>query len=591
MLMFGMLHHFLLLAWICLCVCGNPILLPDFTPTQDSNCESRCISSVTTAGSTHATDVESGPTDVEHTTGSLVLNGGGDTDSHGQPEGTDRVTQTGNGDSLDERSRLAEAGSQRSEVKRVESVFEMGDAQRQSEPASEMPAEDTFAPTGGRKHLGTEVSTTRMHLDPDGPPQLSKDHRSEQTKIHGLHEASLLDEELETTLPSTTEQLSPAERIQTAATHNPIPPSVFISPQTTTTVPVWSNDGATISSLLDPLLPEIGPNLMPKEDGPESLWTEAARPSGVDTVVPLSLDEATEGTMSSEALSLIFEPFEDVTSEAAVITPVPGGAQPPATMATGGMSVSEPGLDLDQLDTMDTVSDGPPSRAPPQLMPDWTSPWQTSGAELVEANGSSGPAVSAEREGHSEKGAMRTPSLEESLAITRASVTSSQHAVTMVTMTTHHPAHKSRSGFEEMESEEETDEDEEDENSEESVEDESEEDLTETPKTSSTQPPYSLIPPPPVWVQRNQGLMRSWVELIREKAGYVSGMLAPVGIGITGALLIVGALYSIRMIHRKRRNSFKHQRRKVRQPEQPREPGTSGQDQAMLLADSSEDEF
>lgn len=53
---------------------------------------------------------------------------------------------------------------------------------------------------------------------------------------------------------------------------------------------------------------------------------------------------------------------------------------------------------------------------------------------------------------------------------------------------------------------EEPDEDEDDENSEESVEDESEEDLTGTPKTSSTQPPYSLIPPPPVWVQRNQGL-------------------------------------------------------------------------------------
>lgn len=46
------------------------------------------------------------------------------------------------------------------------------------------------------------------------------------------------------------------------------------------------------------------------------------------------------------------------------------------------------------------------------------------------------------------------------------------------------------------------------------------------------------------------------------QAGYVSGMLAPVGIGIAGALLIVGALYSIRMIHRKRRNSFKHQRRR-----------------------------
>lgn len=45
----------------------------------------------------------------------------------------------------------------------------------------------------------------------------------------------------------------------------------------------------------------------------------------------------------------------------------------------------------------------------------------------------------------------------------------------------------------------------------------------------------------------------------------MSGMLAPVGIGIAGALLIVGALYGIRMIHRKRRNSLKHQRRKVNQ--------------------------
>ncbi|XP_026115450.1 armadillo-like helical domain-containing protein 4 isoform X4 [Carassius auratus] len=113
-----------------------------------------------------------------------------------------------------------------------------------------------------------------------------------------------------------------------------------------------------------------------------------------------------------------------------------------------------------------------------------------------------------------------------------------------------------------------------------SDEEESEEDLTE----STMAPPYSLIPPPPVWVQRNQGLVRSWVELIREKAGYVSGMLAPVGIGIAGALLLVGALYSIRAIHR-RRNSFKHQRRKP-----PREV-RSGPDNAMLLADSSEDEF
>ncbi|CAF89324.1 unnamed protein product, partial [Tetraodon nigroviridis] len=45
------------------------------------------------------------------------------------------------------------------------------------------------------------------------------------------------------------------------------------------------------------------------------------------------------------------------------------------------------------------------------------------------------------------------------------------------------------------------------------------------------------------------------------QAGYVSGMLAPVGVGISGALLIVGALYGIRTLHHKRRNNLKHQRK------------------------------
>lgn len=142
--------------------------------------------------------------------------------------------------------------------------------------------------------------------------------------------------------------------------------------------------------------------------------------------------------------------------------------------------------------------------------------------------------------------AVRTPNLEDNQPTSGPSLSSFQHATTTVTMATRHPAHKSRSGLEEMESEgqmsfiaywqlfflkistirerksydssliipfwftliftEEPDEDEDDENSEESVEEESEEDLTDTPKTTSTQPPYSLIPPPPVWVQRNQGL-------------------------------------------------------------------------------------
>lgn len=117
----------------------------------------------------------------------------------------------------------------------------------------------------------------------------------------------------------------------------------------------------------------------------------------MDTVVPLSQDEATEGTMSSEALPLIFEPFEDVTSEGApveaAVTLVSGSAQPPAAMPP-----SE--VDLD--------SNGP-SSAPPLLVPDWTSTWQTSGAELLEPISSSGPSVSprhagTELEDHSERG-------------------------------------------------------------------------------------------------------------------------------------------------------------------------------------------
>ncbi|XP_035534817.1 armadillo-like helical domain-containing protein 4 isoform X2 [Morone saxatilis] len=584
MQMFGTLHRLLLAGLLCLCVDGTPVPLQNFTPGQDSDCDRQCASSVTTVGSMLTTDVKSEPSDTEHVTG-LILNVGarGGAGPHGRPEGTAPVTQTANGDSFDGRSGPSEAGgeawSQRSEVKKVGSTSEMGDAQRQSEAVSVLP------------------------VDPEVPPQLSitasKDQSGEdRTKLPGYGD-SLQDKDPETSSPSSKEPPTPGERMQKLTSHSPIPPSVFVSPRTSTPLSIWGHSGATISSLPDPLLPEIGPNLMPREDGPESLWTEAARPGAADTVVPLSQDEATEGTMSSEALPLIFEPFEDVTPEGApaeaeaAVTLVPGSAQPPAAMATGGMPLSE--VDLDQLVTVETDSDGP-SHAPPLLMPDWTSPWQTSGAELPEPISSSGPSVSQRRAGtepddHPERGAVRTQNLQEDLPTTGPSFSSFQHAMTTVTMETHQAMHKSRSGLEEMESEEEPDEEEDDENSEESVEDDSEEDLTETPKTSSTPPPYSLIPPPPVWVQRNQGLMRSWVELIREKAGYVSGMLAPVGIGITGALLIVGALYSIRMIHRKRRNSFKHQRRKVRQPEQPREPGTSRQDQAMLLADSSEDEF
>ncbi|XP_053459536.1 armadillo-like helical domain-containing protein 4 [Nycticebus coucang] len=86
------------------------------------------------------------------------------------------------------------------------------------------------------------------------------------------------------------------------------------------------------------------------------------------------------------------------------------------------------------------------------------------------------------------------------------------------------------------------------------------------------------------WEQQNQGLVRSWMEKLKDKAGYVSGMLVPVGVGIAGALFILGALYSIKAMNRRRRNGFKRHKRKQRE-------FNSMQDRVMLLADSSEDEF
>lgn len=106
-----------------------------------------------------------------------------------------------------------------------------------------------------------------------------------------------------------------------------------------------------------------------------------------DTAVPLLPDDATEVTMSSEALPLIFEPFEDVTAkgraaEATAIARMAAGAQSPVAMATRR-----------QLVTVEADSDGP-SQGPSALLPDWTSPWQTSGSELLEPIGSSGPPAS-----------------------------------------------------------------------------------------------------------------------------------------------------------------------------------------------------
>nr|XP_033806998.1 armadillo-like helical domain-containing protein 4 isoform X3 [Geotrypetes seraphini] len=92
------------------------------------------------------------------------------------------------------------------------------------------------------------------------------------------------------------------------------------------------------------------------------------------------------------------------------------------------------------------------------------------------------------------------------------------------------------------------------------------------------------VPDSLAWEHRNQGLVRSWMEKLKDKAGYMSGMLVPVGVGIAGAFFILGALYSIKIINRRRKNGYKRHKKKQRE-------FNSMQDRVMLLADSSEDEF
>uniref|UniRef100_A0A3P9H633 Armadillo-like helical domain-containing protein 4 n=1 Tax=Oryzias latipes TaxID=8090 RepID=A0A3P9H633_ORYLA len=279
----------------------------------------------------------------------------------------------------------------------------------------------------------------------------------------------------------------------------------------------------------DPLSDEVGPDLMCRQEGRRA---GTAAPAAASKKVDfLPQDGSTEARSSPVALPI--KPFKVQRLAAAQRIHGMGFRQPPDAMATTGLLLSK--VTLDRLVTGQTDSDKS-SQGRSSLLPDQIPPRQTS-VEDPEPVSSSSPYLL-------------------------------------------HVKVK-------LEHQHETEEQDEDENSEESEEEDSEEDLTER----FTESAYGHIPPPPLWVQGNQGLMRSWLDLIKEKAGHVSGMLIPVGIGITGALMISGVLYSISMVYRRRRDNFKELRRIVRQPEHLHEDGSSVQDQAMLLVNSSEDEF
>lgn len=294
MLMLGMLHH-LLLTGTCLCVYGAPLNLPHFSPTQAGSCEGLCASSVTTTGSTHATDLKPTPSDSRHESDLTVnVGGGGGTGPHERPRGTDAVTQAENGDSLDGRSRLSEAGgeawSQSAEIEKIGSTSEMRDSEKQSESVdSASKKEDApvhgehLSPTGGTEQSDMDTSTrkrtpSRLLTSTSAPSHLqtSYSQKSNPAGAYGTKSFdSHWDKDTERSLP---EPPNPSVSLWTQTSHSPTP-HVFTH-QTSSPLAIWGHDSTTMSSLPDPFLPEIGPSLIPREDGPESLWTEAARPGG-----------------------------------------------------------------------------------------------------------------------------------------------------------------------------------------------------------------------------------------------------------------------------------------------------------------------
>lgn len=238
MLLFKTLRP-LLLAGMCLCVCGTPVHLPGVQHNQDLRSEHAPVKSVT---------------------GLLwKVGAGGGAAPHEPPMGDSLVTQTENWDSRDGISGSAVAGggvwSDRSEIKKAAIASQTRDSQRhpssvappfldhpvtpkQAVPAARFPLDGILAPSS----ILPQTNITKRVRRDQGDTK-DKAHEPDWTDHH----------------PSS------------------IPPLDFVTPQNS--APTWDQYGPTVPSLPDLLLPDITPNLMPKEEGPESVWTEATRAS------------------------------------------------------------------------------------------------------------------------------------------------------------------------------------------------------------------------------------------------------------------------------------------------------------------------
>lgn len=223
----------LLLVGGWLCLYGNPVRPPDIELEQDRDCYGTCAG--TPPKNSSVQEWKAG------------VGGGRAADPRARPEGTGwpPAPQAGNRGSGD-------AGSGPSRVG--------GDEERQVGSREEASAR---SPPGG-----DPASVTAA------PPSSSTAGGDSEEEEPG---EPLRDKEPGPELAPTAEGLQAASP---SPPRSPVPPMVFVSLQTSTPLSAWGREGPPTPSVQEPLLPDMGANLMPREDGPESLWTEATRSGG-----------------------------------------------------------------------------------------------------------------------------------------------------------------------------------------------------------------------------------------------------------------------------------------------------------------------
>lgn len=181
---------------------------------------------------------------------------GGEAAPHETPTGAAVVSQRENGHGGRSGSSVAggEVWNNRSEIKKVGMASETRDSRRQSSSVSPLFLDHPVTPKEG------DVPAARLPLGGNLAPS-SILPQMNITKRESRDQGDAKDKEHKPDRPD--------------QRPSSIPPLDFATPRTAT--PFWDHYGPTVSSQPDPLLPDIGANLMPRDDGPESVWTEATR--------------------------------------------------------------------------------------------------------------------------------------------------------------------------------------------------------------------------------------------------------------------------------------------------------------------------